>query len=167
METSTIGSKVSDIMKSNKSINISSGCMRACNNHIIVNYIPMNDELTNIRRGHRVHLFIHDINFMKIAVLLTDFISNVYDITKKRIIIHVPRSKTMLLGILTDICRLYNHDGNHMYRIEPMTKSFEFLYQDTSIHISNYTRTIGGSYVIIEYSTKLNVWIIRRATSAL
>lgn len=104
--------------------------LRARQSHIIANYIPTEDELNYIHKGHKVHMFMTNMNFMTISVLLSDFINDAYKITGHKVNIHVPSTKSHLLETIKAILWLNFADEDNKFQIIPFNNPVIFKCYD-------------------------------------
>lgn len=100
--------------------------LRARQSHIIANYIPTEDELNYIHKGHKVHMFMTNMNFMTISVLLSDFINDAYKITGHKVNIHIPSTKSHLLETIKAILWLNFTDEDNKFQIIPFNNPVIF-----------------------------------------
>lgn len=104
--------------------------LRARQSHIIANYIPTEDELNYIHKGHKVHMFMTNMNFMTVSVLLGEFVKDAYRITGHKVNIHIPSTKVHLLNTIDSILWLNFTDEHSKFQIIPFNNPVIFKCSD-------------------------------------
>lgn len=125
--------------------------IRAKYDHIIANYVPMGNELDLIKPGHKVHVFITNMNLMELVVLI-DFIKDAYARSKRKVILHIPTVNEATKDTIMDVRRIFYNESTPIFKIYNMKKDCKFIYRDNDGYGSaKYVRvwTIDGKPAMI------------------
>lgn len=108
--------------------------IRASDTHIFANYIPASTETDSMKHDHKVHLFMSNMNFMSLSVLLVDFIKHTYSITGHKAYIHIPPNKKALKDMTKALLELNRIAVDGMYKLMSFRHAIIFRYSGQSMY---------------------------------
>ena len=104
--------------------------IRAGSTHIILNYIPFGCELNHIKVGHKIHLLIDDITFLDDCKdELYSLIKKGYEITKRKVTIHIPASEHIVFKEVQDMLYIFDNDLCDKCKLFKVTREMRIKYK--------------------------------------